>query len=180
MEPSAKAKSDLIVRFASLEDLDPLAVVEFEAFAGDAYDRVFLRHLLEAEDCFAHVAEVDGSIAGFAITQLLSLGEFALGYGVPLERLPRGREDPTGLIGYFKSIAVLPMHRRSGIGRRLYEERFSLLRRLKIDSIFLVQMPTLQVRRFHVSMGFSPLGLDAQRRYQSGAQGTVWHQFITV
>jgi ribosomal protein S18 acetylase RimI-like enzyme len=179
-EPSARAKSGVIVRSASLEDLDPLTAVEFEAFAGDAYDRIWLRRLLEAEDCVSHVAEVDGSIAGFAITQFLSLGEFALKYGIPLERLPRGREGPTGRIGYFKSIAVRPTHRRRGIGRRLYEERFSLLRQLKIESIFLVQMPTTQVRCFHASMGFSPLGLDAERRYQSGAQGTVWHRFMAA
>lgn len=151
-----------------------------EVFSGDAYDRKLLQSLLEAENCIVHVAEVDSDIAGFAITQLLPLGQFASGYGLPLERLPHGREDRAGRIGYFKSIAVRPTYRRRGIGRRLYDERFLLLRRLEIDSIFLVQMPSTRVRRFHLSMGFSPLGLEAKRRYQSGAQGTVWHRFIAL
>jgi ribosomal protein S18 acetylase RimI-like enzyme len=180
METSVKARSGVSVRPASLGDLDVLTAIEVEAFAGDAYDRALLRRLVEAEDCVIHVAEVDESIAGFCVTQLMSLFEFASDYGVPLEKLPRGRADPTGRVGYFKSIAVRPIHRRCGVGRRLYDERFSLLRQIKIDSIFLVQMPSVHVGRFHASMGFLALGLYAQRHYQSGTRGTVWHRFITV
>jgi ribosomal protein S18 acetylase RimI-like enzyme len=180
MQPSATAETALVVRVASLRDLDRLAAVELEAFADDAYDRAELQDVLERQDCTVHVAEADGAVVGFAVTQLIPLREFASRYGLPLEKLPLGRQKREACIGYFKSVAVRPTHWRRGVGRRLYEARVSLLDRLGIDSVFLVQMPRPDLPPFHTAMGFSPLGLDSDRRYRSGGRGAVWHRFVAT
>lgn len=173
-------RSRILVRRATVADLDRLAAVELQAFATDAYDRRELLRLVEDKDCIVHVAEADGAVAGFAVTELLSLSDFACRYELPIEKLPYGGRDTDTRIGYFKSVAVSPRYRRRGVGRKLYNARFSLLARLGIDSMFLIQMPHAELPAFHTAMGFSPLGIEASRRYRSGGRGSVWHRFVAA
>jgi ribosomal protein S18 acetylase RimI-like enzyme len=180
VQPGDRGAIRILVRRARIADLDRLAAVEVQAFAMDAYDRPELLRLVEDEDSIVHVAEADGAVAGFAVTELLPLSEFARRYELPIEKLPHGGKGAGMQIAYFKSIAVTPRYRRRGVGRTLHEVRISLLARLGIDSIFLVQMPHPELPAFHIAMGFSPLGVQASRRYRSGARGSVWHRSVAA
>jgi ribosomal protein S18 acetylase RimI-like enzyme len=166
------------VRLATEADLDLLAVVERQVFGTDAYDRAELLRLLESEDCLIHVAEADGALAGFAVTALVTLRDFASRYELPLEKLPHRGERAGQRIAYFKSLGVRPGYRRRGVGRKLHEARISLLPRLGVDSIFLIQMPNADLPAFHAVMGFSRLDVEPNRRFRSGERGSVWHRSV--
>ena len=89
-----------------MRDLDALAAIDAICFpAGIAYPREEIEFLLRNPQVTTVVAELSGSIVGFAAFQ---------------RRQPR-RSHPMGRYGELVTIEVLPQFRRQSIGIELYQ-----------------------------------------------------------
>ncbi|MEV5880540.1 GNAT family N-acetyltransferase [Streptomyces sp. NPDC052101] len=73
-------------------------------------------------------------------------------------------------------IAVSPEHRRSGLGRTLYERFFALAKERDCRTVTAVVSPVnTRSQRFHLSVGFQPVPLDeAAGAGGAAAELPVW------
>jgi len=124
-----------MIRPFSLEDLDTILKIEQLSFPKSPYDRMTFVHL--------HIL-------------------YPQSFLVYTEKKADGKEEVLGYIifspeGHIISLAVLPEHRRKGIGRALLHQAMETpqLRLLHAE----VRRSNLGAQAFYLRMGFRPMGI---------------------
>lgn len=151
MSGQAEAAPGLILRVATLADLDEMAALETALFAGEAWSRDLVRDELTAAHrrYLALEDPVTGSLAGYA--GLLAVGSE----------------------GDVQTIAVSPAYRGTGQGRRLMLALIIEAHERGVRELFLeVRADNPVARTLYTSLGFEELGVR-KGYYQPGSIDAV-------
>ncbi|MEM4201003.1 MAG: GNAT family N-acetyltransferase [Nitrososphaerales archaeon] len=120
----------VVVRPASLDDIDVLLKIERECFE-HPYDRSIFESILCASSCQVLFAGLFGSAVGYIAF------------------------NKQGRVGTILSVAVLERFRRRGVGRYLMRQAISRLREAGVRRIVLqVSVKNVAARRLYESMRF--------------------------
>ncbi|WP_241095532.1 MULTISPECIES: ribosomal protein S18-alanine N-acetyltransferase [unclassified Leucobacter] len=148
---SGRAGDELILRDVTLADLDVLAAMEAELFAGEAWSRDLVRD------------EITGKHRRYLALEDAATGQIA-GYAGLLA---------VGTEGDVQTIAVAPEYQGQGAGRRLMLELLAAARECGVRELFLeVRADNPVARTLYTSLGFAEIGLRPGY-YQPGAIDAV-------
>lgn len=146
-----RAGDALILRDVTLADLDVLAAMEAELFAGEAWSRDLVRE------------EITGKHRRYFALEDPSTGQLA-GYAGLLA---------VGTEGDVQTIAVAPEYRGQGAGRRLMHALLAVAQESGVRELFLeVRADNPVARALYTSRGFTEIGLRPGY-YQPGAIDAV-------
>lgn len=140
----------IIIKHASLEDLETLYKIEKECFTYEAFSKKQIAYLLKSSDVVSLIAQVDGEIAGF-ITGLIE------------QHGPR--------IGHIYTIDVASKYRRIGAGLKLLEEIEQNFIKKGAEACFLeVRINNLAARKLYQKHGYTEVG-KLNNYYARGIHG---------
>ncbi len=130
-----KVISATVIRPCVAGDLDPILCIEKESFAYPYNPSVF-RHYFNSSHAKIFVAEVQGGVAGYVITEVRPSGK-----------------------GVVVSIAVDSKHRRKGFGSLLLLKALETLRRDVKEVELQVGVSNEAAQRFYLKHGFGIEGI---------------------
>jgi ribosomal-protein-alanine N-acetyltransferase len=123
------------IRRAERADVPALTRIERRCFS-DPWSEAGILESIQSETTFALVAENDGGELGYLMARL------------------------SGEEGEILNLAVLPEHRRQGVGRELLERGLALLIGRGVREAYLeVRESNLAARGLYMSYGFRPVGV---------------------
>ncbi len=141
----------IVVRQATLGDLDTLWRIERECFSAEAFPKEYIAYLLGASAGVSLVAQVDREIAGFIM---------GLVY-----------KDKKGRVGHVCTVNVLARHRRRGVASRLLDELERIFMERDVTACFLeVRMDNMAAQRLYRRHGYKELE-RLQDYYGRGVHG---------
>jgi ribosomal-protein-alanine N-acetyltransferase len=128
----------IIVRNASLKDLERLYKIERECFAHEAFSKEQITYFLKAPNAINLIAQINGETAGF-ITGLIE-------------------QHGNLTIGHIYTIDVAPKYRRMGVGLKLLKEIEKDFIKKGAEACFLeVRINNLAARKLYQKQGYTEL-----------------------
>jgi ribosomal-protein-alanine N-acetyltransferase len=128
----------IIIKNASLKDLERLYEIEKECFAHEAFSKKQIAYFLKASNAVNLVAKVDGEIAGFIAGLIEQYG--------------------ASMVGHIYTIDVAPKYRRMGVGLKLLEEMEKDFAKRGAEACFLeVRINNLAARQLYQKRGYIEL-----------------------
>ena len=138
MKGKSQGKAIKIRRLAA-KDLPRVAAIQ-EAVTKTKVSpskRAFLKNHIQKESSVCLVAQIEGEVVGYIISEILT-NSFGLDQG-----------------GWIQNFGVLPKYMGQGIGRTLAMNLFELFRKKKIDEIYTaVRWDSVDLLSFFKSIGF--------------------------
>lgn len=109
----------------------------------EPYDAGQFKELLKDPSCIAHVAEINGKLAGLCMASLNYPEENPITYQIPY--------------AYITDLCVLPSFRKCGIGKMLFSHMEDIVKSMGITQVSLkVWAFNKSAVSFYEEMGFSP------------------------
>ncbi|XHH10041.1 MAG: GNAT family N-acetyltransferase [Candidatus Bathyarchaeia archaeon] len=131
---------DIIIKDASLKDLQEMVEIEKQCFTSEAFSRQQISYLLTDYNSISLSAKVNGSIAGFVILQLEN-------------------SDDT-VFGHIITLNVAASYRRMGIAQRLLFETEKILRSQGVKECRLeVRQDNSAALKLYRQLGYVDIGL---------------------
>jgi ribosomal-protein-alanine N-acetyltransferase len=134
---------DYIVRNATPNDMRAVIDINLRTLPENYTTEFFYIHLRDYPDLF-YVAELNGSIVGYIMCRLeYGISDFS-------KRIPKPAKK-----GHVISIAVLPEHRRRGLGRMLMKMSIESMIKRGADEVYLeVRVTNEPAITLYKSLGF--------------------------
>ena len=141
----------IVIKPASLKDLDMLNKIEKACFTSEAYTRAQLAYLLKSPDVISFVARENVETVGFIIGMTENYAKTT--------------------VGHIVTVDVLPEHRREGAGLQLLDKLENEFAREGVKTIYLeVRIDNQAARRLYTKKGYSELE-SLENYYAKGRHG---------
>lgn len=149
----------IIVKPATIADLERIYQVEKECFTTDAFDKQYLACLLESPDAVSLIAKMDKSIVGFIIGLV-----------------NRHFEEITG---HVYTLDVVVEYRRRGVGLKLLKEIEQIFEEKGVETCYLeVREDNVGARKFYLKHGY--VKAKKLRGYYKGSHGVQLKKRLRV
>lgn len=145
----------VLLRSATLDDLDGIMSIETTTFANDAWSRASMTHELTAPGGRYLVATAEGDAAA------------VVGYAGMLA--PKGAREAD-----IQTIAVLAEHRGRGLGRAMLTQLLGEARQAGVHEVFLeVRADNPGAQHLYESLGFEPIAVRKRYYMPDGVDAVV-------